>query len=454
MRAAPLLIILTLVASGCVGDVPDAEAPATPITPAPSTERLSLPTEIAFAPPTLLGTRTGGVEPSIAAAPDGTLYVTTPLRLWRSDDGGKTWKEIGTPTCPQGLPECPGLESYTPGMKGAGDADIWVTPDGRVHWLGLSDGANAIPYQVSEDKGETWSDVVDLAGDDSGDREWITGRADGTLFANWRNFPAQGDPMIVMRASYDGGRTWTDATDIAPDTRQGGIAVDPTSTALALAHDPGGKIQVAHSFDNGTTWESVVVSDDPLQGHVFPVTAYDAEGNLYVAYAHDKDGVADQGGTIPNRPLETPALYLHVSKDKGLTWSPAVQVNAPGTTAWFPWIAAGAGGRVILVWYQDDLGLPRQASTKTYVMSGISLNADAEAPEFRLTRVAPEPVHRGPECRENPGVCTRSLLDFFEVAIHPDGYPVVTYGVDQETWPAPRVSVEVAYMSKGPDMLH
>lgn len=444
------LLVATALLSGCASsDGPD---PAVEPTPQALRIRLAPPTDVTFAAPSLLGTMTGGAEPSVAAAPDGTLYVTTPLALWRSDDAGKTWQDIGTPTCPVGaLPTCPGLEETEPGMRGGGDADLYVSPDGRLHWLGLADGDNAIPYQVSLDKGETWGDVTDLAGDDSGDREWITGRADGTLFASWRNFPASADATIKSSVSYDGGQSWSNGTDVADDTRMGGIAVDPTSNALALAYDPDGKVNVARSFDDGKTWTSTQVVEDSVQGQVFPVVAYDMNGTLYLVYAHDPDGsfgAESPAGT--NRPLELPNVYLSVSHDKGVSWTQAVQVNPLGTTAWFPWIAAGGPGRVVITWYQNDDGLARQMTDEVYVMAGISLDADYPEPRFSVTRMDPDPIHRGPECRENPGVCNRSFLDFFEVAITPDGRAFAAWA--QDTWPAPRVDVETTVMATGPDL--
>ncbi|MFA5943839.1 MAG: sialidase family protein [Candidatus Thermoplasmatota archaeon] len=450
---APLwaaLLVTSAILAGCAAD----PAPATDPVPEAAVPRVRLaaPTNVTFALPVDLGTVQGGAEPSVAIAPDGTIYVTTPLSLWRSDDGGSTYTWIGTPTCPVGaLPICPGLEENTPGMQGGGDADLYVAPDGRVHWLGLFAPDAPIPYQVSEDKGVTWSDVVDLSNINSTDREWITGRADGTLFANWRNFPSEaegGEAMIVMRASYDGGKTWTSQTDIAEDTRQGGIAVDPSSNALALAYDLNGPIHVARSFDDGLTWDETLVVDDPRLGHVFPVTAYDSNGTLYLAYSHDgsEDVVADTAG----RPLEHPAVFLAASHDKGATWSPSVQVSPPGATAWFPWIAAGSAGRVVVTWYQNDEGYPRQVGGNVYVMAAISLDADFPEPRFTVVRAAPDPIHTGPECRETPGVCTRSLLDFFEVAIHPDGYAVLAWAKD--TYQVPRDTVVAGRMATGPNL--
>jgi len=443
MKALAALLLVALLAAGCVSQTTTTTTPSSP-PPAPRV-RLDPPASLTFAPAVDLGQMSGGAEPGIAAGVDGTVYVTTPLALWRSDDNGTTWTDLGGPACPLGIPTCAGLasEESPSGMQGGGDAAVWVTPDGHVHWLGL--GPN-IPYQVSTDKGVTWSKPYDVSNKTGADREWITGRPDGTLLASWRD-----EKTIRMARSDDEGGNWTVPVDVAPDTRQGGIAIDPTGMDLALAHDLGGDVQVAHSFDNGATWTSVKVVANPRQGHVFPVTAFDANGTLYLAYAADKAPQVPPVSPSDTRPLETPSVYLHVSHDKGLTWTPAVQVNAPGTSAWFPWIAAGAQGKVVLTWYQNDKGLPRYAADEVYATMGISLDADYAAPRFVTAHVTADPIHKGPECRELPP-CSRSLLDFFQVAIPPDGHPVLAFASD--TWPAPYVHVNFAKATGSPDLLH
>jgi len=444
MKALAALALVALLAAGCVSQTttPTTSASSAPV---PPRVRLDPPAALTFAPAIDLGQVSGGAEPGIAVGADGTIYVDTPLAVWRSDDNGTTWKDLGGAACPLDAPTCAGLESSgSPnGLTGGGDASVWVTPDGHVHWLGLGPH---IPYQVSSDRGATWSKPVDVSNGTGADREWITGRDDGTLFASWRD-----EKTIRMSRSDDEGSTWTKPVDIAPDNRQGGIAVDPTSQDLALAHDQDGVVNVAHSFDNGATWTSVQVVSNPRQGHVFPVTAFDANGTLYLAYAADKSPQVPPVSPSDTRPLETPSVYLHVSHDKGLTWSDAVQVNAPGTSAWFPWIAAGAPGKVVLTWYQNDRGLPRYTADEVYVTMGVSLDADFAAPRFTTAHAMAQPVHRGSECRELPP-CTRSLLDFFQVAIPPDGRPVVAFASD--TWPVPSTHVQFAKATGSPDLRH
>ena len=71
------------------------------------------------APPVTVGTK--GNEPIVAAAPDGTLYISALQHIYRSTDAGTTWTELpGTPL------------SSTVNL--ASDSSIAVDPGNRLYF--------------------------------------------------------------------------------------------------------------------------------------------------------------------------------------------------------------------------------------------------------------------------------------------------------------------------------
>ncbi|MGQ0535071.1 MAG: sialidase family protein [Methanobacteriota archaeon] len=456
------LSVISVALAGCIGpaddagDVGDASTGVLPTTPIPTLVPPS------FLEPVLLGTFRGtvnaGAEPSIATAPDGTVYVVTPLNLWRSTDGGSTFEWLGTPrACAGTVPECPyaGRDS---GLRGGGDGDIAVGPDMRVHWAGLNAQGASVPYQVSTDLGDTWSEPFDIADGNTSDREWIHIRpSDGAVFVTWRDFGAAQDggllsdgpseSMVAVRASHDGGATWGPIVKAADDTRQGGAVADPRGGNLYLPRDESGAIKVARSTDDGLTWTSVDAAGvGGERGHIFPVAAVDEAGTVYLVFA----AAAAAPTPLPDllfetdRSLERPSVYLVVSRDGGSNWSEPRRLNADGTTAIFPWIAAGEAGRIVVVWYENVRGTSLQEAGEWWVTAAISVDASANEPEFAAAPVGDRPAHVGPICTSG-AACQfsagdRTLLDFFEVAIHPEGYPVIAYAADAD---ARRATIDV-----------
>lgn len=408
-----------------------------------------------FLAPIDLGSVTLGAEPSVAVAPDGTVYVTTPLALWRSDDGGKTYAALGKPFCPQGLPACPGLEESDPGLVDGGDASLAVTKDGTVHWAGLGGG---IPYQRSTDKGETWSDDMDVSDGTGSDREWIVVDADDRVHAQWRGADDDG-ASIFIRRSDDAGLTWGNVTRVAEDGRQGPVAVDPTNTSvMLLPHTFDGRLFVARSADGGATWTDLEVR--PVNGRpfIFPIATFDANGTAYFVWSEDPDApqqdlVLIEGGRV----VSIPTAYMVVSHDQGLTWGEPVSLSTPGVPALFPWIAAGDAGRVVVAWYEGQRPIPSNRVPNLFdVKVAMSVTADMPEPEFLVTQVNDEPVHVGAFCTEGLA-CTltggdRSMLDFFEVRILPDGSPVLAWAGDDSAKMA-RVKVFATRMDGGTSLL-
>lgn len=455
-RLAILTLVVALAAAGCVKTA-DTQEPA-------EAASVSLAERPALVAPEWLaqielGTVAGGAEPSIAVAPDGAVYVTTPLALWRSDDGGATYEWLGSPYCatpvvgslPVDPPACP-IEERDAGMQGGGDADLAITPDGRLHWLGLVAQDAPIPYQFSDDRGATWSDVEDLADGNSSDREWIHVRQeDGAIFATWRDFGNEqsAESGIQFRASFDNGATWTPGVKAEDDNRMGGAVPDPraSSRALYLPSDDSGTIRVARSLDDGATWESIEAAKfGNVRGHIFPVAAVDAAGTVYVVFAMDEEKVTPVPNVVgeTDRSLQHPNVYLIVSKDQGATWTEPLRLNPEGTTAIFPWIAAGAPGRVVVAWYENADGTSLQEIGHWWTASAVSVTADQDAPAFEHAIVSTTEARVGTVC-SNGGACgatagDRSLLDFFEVAIGLDGLPVITWAGDADL---PRAAIRV-----------
>lgn len=482
MRAGALALILS-VTTGCLtATAPD---PGVQVDVPQGLDALK------FAEPILLGTFNGASEVNVAVSPSGTIYVASinPIGLWRSDDGGKSYTWIGKPRpCRGVVPDCP-VGGRDPGLVGPNDGDLAVTPDGRVHWAGLNASAPpSVPYQVSADRGMNWSAPVDVAFGNDTDREWIYSRpSDGALFVSWRDFgpnvpplvPNPGLPVnppqppvdprpqeeaptgILMRASYDGGATWGPTRFVANDTRQGGVVPDPNGGALYIARDELGKMRVHRSFDDGLTWEGVeAASVGPERGHIFPIVSVDLAGNVYLVFAADvaKPTAAPDAPFVgeTDRGFEHPNVWMAVSKDKGATWSKPLKLNAEGTTALFPTIAAGADGRVVAAWYENVMGTSLNEVGEWWATAAVSLEATATTPTFKAVKVGSEPMHvgnlctAGTQCSVTQG--DRTLADFFEVAIHPAGYAVIAHPKDADVKRA-LVSVVASRMDGGPSLL-
>jgi len=130
-------------------------------------------------------------------------------------------------------------------------------------------------------------------------------------------------------------------------------------------------------------------------------------------------------------------VWLSSSTDHGVTWSKPVQISPKGVPAIFPWAVAGAPGRLAVAWYEGTTPTPSdRAPNVWHVAVAESTTADKDAPKFGEGFVSSDPNHVGPICTEG-GLCTltgndRSLLDFFEIRLLPDGSPVLAFVGDAD----------------------
>jgi hypothetical protein len=136
-------------------------------------------------------------------------------------------------------------------------------------------------------------------------------------------------------------------------------------------------------------------------------------------------------------------IWFAASHDHGQSFYGPFQVSQGPGAAVMPWIAAGTAGRVDIVYYATNSpGDPNFApgSTEWNAVFAQSLNAASREPVFTSSLISHHVTHKGGIC--NMGLlCTvnggdRSLADFFQVAIGPDGIGNVVYA-DNGPVPAP-----------------
>jgi len=167
--------------------------------------------------------------------------------------------------------------------------------------------------------------------------------------------------------SLDGGESWAESGgfDITLSSAKcpaneyilmGSSTVTPDGT-LYIAGRRCKAVGLATSKDEGKTWSvvnipntklitgstTIGIAGNPNNVLTQPITS-DAQGNLYVLYADDKD-----------------LLRLTTSRDKGITWSQPVVISAPSIThAHLSSLAVKAPGQIAIAYYgtEDTQGTP------------------------------------------------------------------------------------------------
>src|SRR5882672_7145544 len=138
-----------------------------------------------------------GSEPSTAIAPDGTIFVCSPVGLgggtnvWVSVDGGATFHYSGTPLN-SSLPVLPFAPVFRSGSGdvGGGDCDVSVDAGDRVYLADLWQGG--ISVSSSTDRGATWRGVPVSIPVAPLDRPWIVGGKKDEVFLTAAQFQGAG----------------------------------------------------------------------------------------------------------------------------------------------------------------------------------------------------------------------------------------------------------------------
>lgn len=396
-------------------------------------------------------------EPSLAISKTGDIAVCAPggtggTQNWTSTDDGKTF-----------------FRSHTNG-DGGGDCEIHFLPDGTLVNSDLAVSTSHISY--TKDLGQTWT-----AGDDAGpeqDRQWFASYNSGepTLYHVYHGIAEEAEYYVK---STDEGKTWSQVptpinaatqanctpgavakpgdtaclTDQSYNTFSGPMLVDQSTGELYVVYaisdaqnnatgnatfgNPRGII-VAHSTD-GTNWTNryaaipggATIGQDYVASG-FPWGTIDAAGNVYIVYT------SNVGGHYHT--------YYSYSTDHSETWSAPVKIDdnpdGEGETV-FGTGMGGAPGMVDFAWIETDKAVNTDDDSAVWYINFAQVkNATSGSPTITDSRVSDHPSHLGNICLHgtlcaaprNAGGGSRSLGDFFELAIGPDGLAQVAWTDD------------------------
>lgn len=337
-----------------------------------------------------------------------------------------------------------GGASYFPGSTNVqtnGDASPAIDANGVIYLSGLTDAGgltSTVPVQVSLDGGLTFTRHRELVPNAAGiecDRQWTAARGNGESVTSVRC----GSEGVVWRTT-DAGLTYLGPFSIATGVyTMGPLAYAPDGKLYAPYFANEG-LRVARSADGGLTWQTALAAPD-VDSSSFPVVAVDSAGNVYAAY--EKSTYYVIGGINPIKA----SVFVVASTDGGVTWSAPTQVSDVPRSAIFPWIVAGAPGKVNVAYFvmnnvtAPDLGLP---ITTWDIEMAQSLNALAPTPTYQR-HVVVKTFHTGSICTSGlaclgpqnlgfgnaPTPFDRRMLDFFEMRIDLEGRAYISYGQDR-----------------------
>jgi hypothetical protein len=405
-------------------------------------------------------------EPSIRVDAAGRMYVAAPAangigcEFWTLPDYRDLTQQRFTPSPDSGV--------------GGGDCDLAVSatvPAGQqfrtVSYSSLY-LANLIS-QRSTDGGATFSAISPVSSEVAGnDREWMAA-ADGQTVYMTFHIPATNN--IEVSKSTDGGATFHNtAVPSSPGVGQaidlshigqalmnnelGSVVVDMHSTASpkpvytiftaphtvtensgsgdGSTHTFNHDVYLAASYDGGVHWADTLIYSGPVDqtyDHIFPTLGIDSSGGFWAAWISNEEHVYVTHAPATTRQSVGP-------------WTAPLRVDTNGITNVYPWIVGGGAGRADLVWYSGTSTNPALTNNDTANVWDVRLAQLAWTSKGGVTVparavVSAQPNHVGAICTTgvtcDPTTNGRGLLDFFQVALTPDGRAAVAWADDTDT---------------------
>jgi hypothetical protein len=333
------------------------------------------------------------------------------LGVFKSYDGGQSWKSTLLPGYPQDISD----ESTLSPLKffgTAADPVVKAGTNGLFYYAGMAfnrvDRGSGVIFVAryvdlnNQENGDTikYDGVTIVDQGNAGqflDKPWMAvdiprpgasqtvlpGQAvmvpSGNVYIAYSAFVGRTDinirSKILFSRSTDCGRTWSPPTKLSETQHvdQGAvIAIDPVSGAIYVAWrrfttpSQPSAILIARSTDRGQTFtKAAVVRNLALSFPPFPGGPFDQKTstvafrtNSYPTMAVDGAGAvylawAERDGTNQSR------ILIACSKDSGLTWTPPKKVDDGQVGHQFMPSLAFAGGQLMLTWsdQRNDVSL-------------------------------------------------------------------------------------------------
>ena len=355
--------------------------------------------------------RRGLCEPSIAVSKKDPQQIVAGAildQVFYSSDGGKTWIN-DTLKSSHGVWGDPVIASDW-------DGNFYFLhlsdPTGR-NWFS-EEILDRIVCQRSEDGGKTWNDggFMGFYHPKDQDKHWVvTDKKTGNLYVTWTQFDAYGRADSTMRSnilfskSEDKGDTWSEAVDISQhsggcldddNTTEGAVPAVSGEGDVYVAWSNHGKIYFDKSHDDGKSWmeEDIVIADHIggweievpglMRANGMPVTVCDISGKenhgaIYVSWVDDREGNYD--------------VWFSKSKDKGSTWSTPKRINDDDSEKdqFFHWMACDpVSGYLYTVFYDRR----EHSGKKTDVYLAVSRDGGESWKNFKISESSFKPTDK------------------------------------------------------------